>query len=115
MSSSASATSGTRRIRRYSTAGVSCLTVAGFAMSHGALHALARDNGVTPVLAWLWPLVVDGFIVVASLSVLYAVLESRSSRYPWCLLLLFSAVSVWRARCTRCAHCHRANHPGEWW
>jgi hypothetical protein len=63
-------------------------------MSYGALHSLARDSGVPSTLAWLWPLVVDGFIVVASLSVLHAVLEARLAAYPWALLLLFSAVSV---------------------
>lgn len=92
--SAASASVGPRRIRRVSTAGVAGLAVSGFAMSYGALHSLARDSGVPATLAWLWPLVVDGFIVVASLSVLHAVLECRPARYPWCLLLLFSAVSV---------------------
>jgi len=77
-----------------STAGVAALAASGFTMSYGALHSLARDSGVPATLAWLWPLVVDGFIVVASLSVLHAVLEARPARYPWCLLLLFSAVSV---------------------
>jgi hypothetical protein len=85
---------GLQRIRRVSTAGVTALAAAGFAMSYGALHALARDSGVPATLAWLWPLVVDGFIVVASLSVLHAVLEARPASYPWSLLLLFSAVSV---------------------
>jgi hypothetical protein len=41
-------------------------------MSYDALHALAPDSGAPIELAWLWPLVVDGFIVVASLSVLRA-------------------------------------------
>ncbi len=85
---------GLHRIRRVSTAGVAALAGAGFAMSYGALHSLARDSGVPGALAWLWPLVVDGFIVVASLSVLHAVLEARSTAYPWCLLLLFSGISV---------------------
>lgn len=84
---------GLRRTRRVSTVGVAGLAVAGFVMSYGALHALARDSGVPATLAWLWPLVVDGFIVVASLSVVHAVLEARAA-YPWALLLLFSAVSV---------------------
>jgi hypothetical protein len=85
---------GLRRIRRGCTAGVTALAGAAFAMSYGALHELARDSGVPSTLAWLWPLVVDGFIVVASLSVLYAVLEARPASYPWALLSLFSAVSV---------------------
>ena len=63
-------------------------------MSYEALHALARDSGVSAGLAWLWPLVVDGFIVVASMSVVRAVIESRRTWHPWALLLLFSTISV---------------------
>jgi hypothetical protein len=63
-------------------------------MSYEALHALARDSGVSAGLAWLWPLVVDGFIVVASMSVVRAVIESRRTWHPWTLLLLFSTISV---------------------
>jgi len=81
-------------IRRGTTLGVIGLAVAGFAMSYGALHGLALEEGVPSRLAWLWPLVVDGFIVVASLAVLHAVLEHRSTVYPWALVLGFSAVSV---------------------
>ena len=63
-------------------------------MSYEALHALARDSGVSAGLAWLWPLVVDGFIVVASMSLVRAVIESRRTWHPWALLLLFSTISV---------------------
>jgi hypothetical protein len=83
-----------RWIHRSTTIGVVALAMAGFAMSYGALHGLALEEGVPARLAWLWPLVVDGFIVVASLSVLHAVLERRSTIYPWVLVLGFSAVSV---------------------
>lgn len=82
------------RIRRASTTGVLALAVGGFSMSYGSLHGLALAEGVPASLAWLWPLIVDGFIVVASLAVLHAVLERRSSVYPWCLVLVFSAISV---------------------
>ena len=34
-------------------------------MSYGALHALARDSGVPPALAWLWSLLVLGFSAVS--------------------------------------------------
>jgi hypothetical protein len=85
---------GRRGIQRTTTAGVTGLALAGFAMSYDALHALARDSGAPIELAWLWPLIVDGFIVVASLSVLRAVLESRPAWHPWLLLLIFSTVSV---------------------
>jgi len=63
-------------------------------MSYDALYGLALAEGVPRRLAWLWPLVVDGFIVVASLAVLHAVLEHRPTVYPWTLVLGFSAVSV---------------------
>jgi len=82
------------RIRWASTTGVLGLAVGGFSMSYGSLHGLALAEGVPSSLAWVWPLIVDGFIVVASLSVLHAVLERRSSVYPWCLVMLFSAISV---------------------
>ena len=85
---------GAWRIRRLNTFGVLALTVAGFAMSYGALHSLAVAQGVPPALAWMWPLVIDGFIVAASLTVLDRVLVGRTARYPWLLVLLFSAISV---------------------
>ena len=70
------------------------LAVAGFAMSYDALHSLAVEQGVSTPLAWLWPLVVDGFIVVASLSVVRAVADNRRAFYPWALVLAFSGISV---------------------
>lgn len=85
---------GRRRIQRVTTCGVAGLALTGFAMSYEALHTLARDNGVSAGLAWLWPLVVDGFIVVASMSVVRAVIESRRTWHPWALLVLFSTISV---------------------
>lgn len=85
---------GRRRIQRVTTCGVAGLALAGFAMSYEALHALAHDSGVSTALACLWPLVVDGFIVVASMSVVRAVIESRPAWHPWALLLVFSTISV---------------------
>ena len=63
-------------------------------MSYDALHSLAVEQGVPAPLAWLWPLVVDGFIVVASLSVVRAVADRRHAAYPWLLVLAFSSISV---------------------
>jgi hypothetical protein len=84
----------TRALNRGTTCGVIALAVAGFAMSYQALHSLAVVQGVPATLAWMWPLVVDGFIVVASLSVVRAVADNRHSRYPWSLVLGFSTISV---------------------
>lgn len=79
---------------RGTTHGVVALAIAGFAMSYDALHALAVEQGVPAALAWLWPLVVDGFIVVASLSVVRAIADGRRSSYAWILVLAFSGIPV---------------------
>ena len=83
-----------RALNRGTTSGVIGLAVAGFAMSYDALHSLALTQGVPPALAWMWPLVVDGFIVIASLSVVRAVADGRRAGYPWLLVLTFSTISV---------------------
>lgn len=82
-----------RWIRPTTALGVFGLAVAAFVLSYDALHALALASGIRPGLAWIWPLVVDGFIVVASLSVL-AANRARSAAYPWALVGTFSALSI---------------------
>jgi Protein of unknown function (DUF2637) len=49
---------------------------------------------VRPALAWLWPVVIDGTIVVALLTVLAAKRAAAGAGYPWALAGLFSAASV---------------------
>jgi hypothetical protein len=51
-------------------------------------------SGVRPGLARIWPGVLDGFIVVATLTVVAAKRASRPTWYPWALVVLFSAASV---------------------
>lgn len=87
-------TAGGRALRIFTATGVLALAAFAFALSYDALHALADDAGIRPELALLWPLVVDGFIVVASLSVLAFGRAGRSTAYPWTLVGLFSALSV---------------------
>lgn len=82
------------RIQTVTTAGVTALAVGAFLLSYDALHQLARTSHVPAPLAWLWPLIVDGFILVASLAVLDAVHTGRPARYPWLLVLAFSTLSV---------------------
>ena len=86
--------SGIARLEHAATAGVLLLAAGSFVLSYDALHELAVTNHVPRPLAWIWPLIVDGFIITASLAVLHAVLLARASRYPWLLLLMFSATSV---------------------
>jgi Protein of unknown function (DUF2637) len=79
---------------RTSATGVIVLAAAAFTLSYDALHQLALDSRVRPALAWLWPVVIDGTIVVALLTVLAAKRVATRAGYPWTLAGLFSAASV---------------------
>jgi hypothetical protein len=79
---------------RTSAAGVIVLAAAAFTLSYDALHQLALDSRVRPALAWLWPVVIDGTIVVALLTVLAAKRAATRAGYPWALAGLFSTASV---------------------
>jgi uncharacterized protein DUF2637 len=79
---------------RVSAAGVLVLAAGAFTLSYDALHQLALDSQVRPGLAWLWPVVIDGTIVVALLTVLAAKRAAARAGYPWTLAGLFSAASV---------------------
>jgi Protein of unknown function (DUF2637) len=79
---------------RVSAAGVLVLAAAAFSLSYDALHQLALDSRVRPALAWLWPVVIDGTIVVALLTVLAAKRAAARGGYPWALAGLFSLASV---------------------
>jgi hypothetical protein len=83
-----------RWIYRVSAAGVLLLAAAAFTLSYDALHQLALDSRVRPALAWLWPVVIDGTIVVALLTVLAAKRAAVRAAYPWTLAGLFSLASV---------------------
>jgi len=81
-------------VERAATAGVVALATGSFALSYDALRQLAVANQVPKPLAWIWPLIVDGFIITASLAILHAVQRGRTARYPWALLVSFSGLSV---------------------
>lgn len=73
---------------------VALLAAGAFALSFDALQHLAEENGVTPGLTWVWPLVLDGAIVVFSLSALRASLHRESIGYPMALVVIATAASV---------------------
>jgi hypothetical protein len=85
---------GGRWTYRTSAAGVLVLAGAAFTLSYDALHQLALDSRVRPGLAWMWPVVIDGTIVVALLTVLAAKRANARTGYPWALAGLFSLASV---------------------
>jgi Protein of unknown function (DUF2637) len=83
-----------RWVQPTSAAGVLGIGAAAFLLSYDALHSLAVASGVRPGLARIWPGVLDGFIVVATLTVVAAKRARQPTWYPWALVALFSAASV---------------------
>lgn len=64
-------------------------------LSFNALTALAVAAGITPNLAWMWAIVVDGFILIATISVF--ALRKRGPRalaWPFFILGLFVVISI---------------------
>jgi septal ring factor EnvC (AmiA/AmiB activator) len=55
---------------------------------------LAIQIGVAPTIAWLYPAIIDGAIVIFSLSVLRANLNGERTVYPWALVTVFTILSI---------------------
>ncbi|WP_338538744.1 DUF2637 domain-containing protein [Janibacter terrae] len=64
-----------------------------FWLSFTALADLAVRSGIGGGQAWIWPLLVDGLIVVATVAVV-ALDGRRAAWYPWALLIVGALVSV---------------------
>ncbi|NYJ18528.1 DUF2637 domain-containing protein [Glaciibacter psychrotolerans] len=64
-----------------------------FWLSFTSLADLARRSGIDASRAWIWPLIVDGIIVVATVAAV-ALARSRAAWYPWMLLSAGAAISV---------------------
>lgn len=74
-------------------AGTVLIALGAFWLSFTALADLARRSGIEAGQAWAWPLIVDGIIVVATVSVV-ALAGQRGAWYPWMLLAAGAIVSV---------------------
>ncbi|WP_153502767.1 DUF2637 domain-containing protein [Cumulibacter manganitolerans] len=64
-----------------------------FWLSFVALADLAVRSGIVARQAWIWPLLVDGLIVVATVAVV-ALDGHRAAWYPWTLLIAGAGMSV---------------------
>lgn len=73
---------------------VGFLALASFILSYEALLTLALDSGINKWLAWLWPLTLDFFVIVASLSILKNSLKMQPKRYAWALVIVFTLLSI---------------------
>ena len=75
--------------------GTGLIALGAFWLSFTALTDLVTRAGVNRDQAWVWPLIVDGIIVVSTVSVVALVGHGRRvSAYPWALLLASAGVSV---------------------
>ena len=64
-----------------------------FWLSYTALADLAQRSGIAAGQAWLWPMLVDGLIVVATVAVV-ALDGHTTAWYAWALLIAGALVSV---------------------
>lgn len=75
--------------------GTVILAAGAFILSFASLADLAKLAGINGSLAWIWPLIVDGLIVVSTMAIVaLAGHPRRVLAYPWILLFGGSAVSV---------------------
>ncbi|MFD1861047.1 DUF2637 domain-containing protein [Aeromicrobium camelliae] len=76
-------------------AGTFALALGAFLLSFEALQDLARLAGIAGGQAWLWPLIVDGVILQATISVVaLRDAEGSARRFAWMLLAAGTGVSV---------------------
>lgn len=75
--------------------GTGLIALGAFWLSFTALTDLVMRAGVSAEQAWVWPLIVDGIIVVSTVAVVALVGHGRRvSAYPWALLLVSAGISV---------------------
>jgi hypothetical protein len=85
-----------RAIELTSWLGAFAMFAYGAALSFDVLHTIAQAAGLSPVLAWLWPLGFETFMAVAAVAVL-AEQRTRPGRtpwYPWVLTALAAGSSI---------------------
>lgn len=70
------------------------LAAGAFALSYSGLKELAEHNGVNPQLVWIWPLVLDGAIIVFSVCAFRAGICGESITYPMFLVVISTLASI---------------------
>jgi hypothetical protein len=85
-----------RAIHHASWLGALAMFAYGAALSFDVLHTIAHAAGLSPILAWLWPLGFETFMAVAAVAVL-AEQRARPHKtpwYPWVLTALAAGSSI---------------------
>lgn len=71
------------------------IAIGAFVLSFAALTDLAERSGIEAHLAWIWPIIVDGMIVAATVAIVALNGHPRKALiYPWSLLFFGAIVST---------------------
>jgi hypothetical protein len=71
------------------------LAVLAFVLSFSALSAVGVASGIEARLGWAFPLIIDGFILLATWAAWrFRTQGLRGAWYPWAAFVVFSAVSM---------------------
>jgi hypothetical protein len=70
------------------------IAVSSFALSYVNLRQVAISAGIPESLAFLWPILLDAFLVVGSLVILRSNLEQSPVWPGWMVLITFTGVST---------------------
>lgn len=71
------------------------IAVGAFILSFASLTDLAVRSGITPSLAWIWPVIIDGLIVAATVAIVALAGHGRRTlAYPWALLGFGAVIST---------------------
>ena len=85
----------TRLVSSFTAVLVALLAIAAFGLSFGALKDLAiTQGGIASSVAWLFPLIIDGGIVVFSLAALRASIVGGNRRWYMHLVVIVTLFSV---------------------
>lgn len=88
----------TQKIAKVSAWLVGILALLSFVLSYSALRDVAMSNGVTGaygILSLIWPLIIDGALVVFALAVVRASLSKDGQIWLWGLVLLFTGATIY--------------------
>ena len=103
-----------RAIQAASWLGAAVMFAYGAALSFDVLHTIAQAAGLSPVLAWLWPLGFETFMAVAAVAVL-AEQRSRPGRTPWYPWVLTARPRAVRSRSTSATPTSPSTHRRGCW
>lgn len=83
------------KVLHYTTRIIVVLVALGAAiLSFDALTALATAAGIRPEFAWIWAVVIDGFIMVATFATFALKDRGKSKYYAWTTLGVFVTLSI---------------------